>query len=306
VNHLDLFTGIGGFSLAAYEVWGDEHAIVSFCEIDRRCREFLSRTWPGVPCWDDIKTLDATKWIGTVDLLSAGVPCQPASRAGKQKGEEDDRWLWPEALRIVEECKPTWVLFENPPGVQDVGLDGILAELEGKGYEIGILDIPACAVDAPHIRSRLWIVGYSESSTRRVLQQHERSGKSDIDARGSTEGGVADTRYQQSRWTTESERCKSSGTFRAPSRLCWDSHLWLPCADGKVRRAPDDTLGLAHGLPMELLEALGTEGRQTPEDCEPSRSLLGALGNSIVPQVAVEIMMAIKAAMSTGIKDGHD
>jgi site-specific DNA-cytosine methylase len=379
--HLDLFTGIGGFSLAAREVWGDEHTIISFCEVDRRCRDFLSRAWPGVPCHKDIKTLDARKWLGRVDLLSAGVPCQPASRAGKQKGKEDDRWLWDETLRVVEECKPTWLLFENPPGIQDVGLDGILAELEGKGYEIGILDIPACAVDAPHIRSRLWIVGYSSHvgpegqrwdretgiaepsendmahcsengrrawsqrnmecdkllSAKPSLWEREGNTKSDMAHRvmpglegSKSESGddesqqpasersadeyVADASgtgsdYTANQTPTEQDRFGAYGgvylgSYRFQGQ--WDNCSWLPCADGKVRRAPDDSIGMAYGLPVELSEALGTEGRQTPEDCEPTRSLLGALGNSIVWQVAVKIMMAIKAAMSTGIKDGHD
>jgi DNA (cytosine-5)-methyltransferase 1 len=279
MRHLDLFTGIAGFSLAAREVWGDEHTIISFCEIDRRCREFLARAWPGIPCHDDIKTLDATQWLGAVDLCCAGIPCQPASRAGKQKGSGDERWLWPEALRIIEECKPTWLLLENPPGIQDVGLDGILAALEGQGYEIGILDIPACAVGSPQLRHRLWILGFSMS----IGSARNNGRRSREESEDRCEGNLAHSGMSGCEISTsqpgdagQEQQAIERGVLRGNSPSQWGSSIWLSCADGKVRRAPDDSICLVDGL---------------------HRSILGALGNSIVPQVAVEIMRAIKTAM---------
>ena len=315
---LDLFSGIGGFALAEFWVWGGDFEIISFCEIDKRCRNFLSKVWPGVPIHDDIKTLNATKWLGTVDLLVGGPPCQPASRAGKQRGKEDDCWLWPEALRVLEECQPTWCLFENPPGIEDVGLDGILDEMERLGYEVAPpFDIPACSVDSPQIRHRYWILGHSENSARRVLLQHEKQRESDFDLRGSVEGHMAhseDERHQERRmgyrqtgreneriaWSASAEiaesRLADTEVNERGARLCyrepegqwrdepanshWDSYVWVPCADGKVRRAPDYSFSLVDGL---------------------HSSILGALGNCIVPQVAAEIMKAIKQAEEPSI-----
>lgn len=112
VNHLDLFSGIGGFSLAADWVWENDHKIIGFCEIDKFCQKVLKKHWPGVPIYDDIKKLDG-KQFGTVDLLTGGFPCQPFSVAGKRKGQEDDRALWPEMFRIIQESKPHWIIGEN-------------------------------------------------------------------------------------------------------------------------------------------------------------------------------------------------
>lgn len=332
---LDLFTGLGGFTRAAHEVWGDELETVSFVEIDGRCREFLARAWPGIPIHDDIKTLDATQWRGTIDCLSAGIPCQPASRAGKQRGKEDDRWLWDEALRVCEECLPTWCLLENPPGIGDVGLDGILTHLEGIGYETQTIDIPACAVNSPQLRHRYWIICYrnevgladvrgsgregsvTEPGTHGLCAEHSQSHmayaslrgqRTDRSAQGSA--GYADQRGEDCELVYAEKLPIGTGLCQEKpgwfwwGRSCnanaWSSSVWMPCAYGKVRRAPDDSQCMAHGLPVELSEALGEEGRQTPEDCEPHRSILAALGNSIVPQVAVEIFKAIKQAHERG------
>jgi site-specific DNA-cytosine methylase len=160
-THLDLFSGIGGFAIAAQEAG---FQTVAFCEADERCRAFLERRW-GRKVHPDVRTLDGKLYRG-VSLLTGGPPCQPASRAGKQGGAGDDRWLWPEALRVLEEALPDCVVFENPPGIGDVGLDGILSKMGGLGYEVQVFDIPACAVDSPQLRHRLWIVGFLADSRR--------------------------------------------------------------------------------------------------------------------------------------------
>ena len=154
-THLDIFSGIGGFAIAAQ--WAG-FKTVAFCEKDVRCRRFLERTW-NLTCHDDIRTMPAIRYRG-VSLLTGGPPCQPASRAGNQGGEGDDRWLWPEALRVLEEAKPDAVVFENPLGILDVGIDGILSEMGRIGYEVQPFDIPACGVDSPQLRHRIWIVGF--------------------------------------------------------------------------------------------------------------------------------------------------
>lgn len=272
-THIDLFSGIGGFAFAA------RHCgirTVAFCESDPRCQAFLAAAWPGIPCWSDARTFDGERWRGAW-LLTAGVPCQPASRAGKQRGAADDRWLWPEAIRVLAEVRPTWALFENPPGIGDVGLAGILAAVEGLDCEVRVFGIPACAVGAPHRRERYWIVAHHIGAGRQ--KRGMRPGIPEATGCGD-EGQAVDMggegRVEDSAWDAD-------GGIRSQPRSngerigWWSSYIWLPCADGKVRRAPDDSFGLVDGL---------------------HRSILGALGNSIVPQVAARIIGAMISAES--------
>ncbi|MGL4526047.1 MAG: DNA cytosine methyltransferase, partial [Aestuariivirga sp.] len=180
-----LFTGIGGFDL------GLERAGMSIewqVERDEWCRNRLGELWPTVPCHYDIRSID-WRFIPRVDLVCGGFPCQPFSVAGRRRGTEDDRYLWPEVVRCLETVRPTWFLGENVPGfasmaqfIDEPPVDaegaalgeigdvyhrmgrGIaneaLATLEGLGYQVIPFAIPACAVDARHIRERIWIVSY--------------------------------------------------------------------------------------------------------------------------------------------------
>ena len=308
-GHIDVFTGMAGFTLACH--WADIQTEV-MCENDKRCRQFLERTWPGIPIVPDVRGFDGTEWRGQF-LLTAGVPCQPASRAGKQRGKEDDRWLWDETLRVVSEARPDWCLFENPPGIDDVGLGGILADLEAQGYEVAPpLIIPACAVNSPQLRARYWIVAYNNKQS--IKKDTDREGKSKQTDWGTlwninpsigqgnvalpiggrqeraeqqpagysqhNKGDMADTSRAECLQGRNDKPGNKEGAHTKPTRnppyqAQWDNSLWLPCADGKVRRAPDDTFGVVDGL---------------------HRSLLAGLGNSIVPQVAYEIIRAIKEA----------
>jgi DNA (cytosine-5)-methyltransferase 1 len=157
MNVLDLFSGIGGFSL------GLERAgmrTVAFCERDEYCRAVLRKHWPDVPCFDDIHAIDADGLarLGRIDLVCGGFPCQPFSVAGKQKGKADDRHLWPEMRRVIALARPAWVVGENVTGLIALALDDVLADLEGLGYAARTFVIPACAVDAPHRRDRVWII----------------------------------------------------------------------------------------------------------------------------------------------------
>ena len=160
---LDLFSGIGGFSLAASWVWGDELDIVGFVEIEKFCQKILKKHWPDVPMHEDIRNVKGDEFE-SVDLITGGFPCQPFSQAGKRRGKEDDRYLWPEMLRVISEVKPRWVLGENVAGVVRMELDTVLSDLEAEGYEAEAVVIPACGVDAPHRRYRVWIVAYSKST----------------------------------------------------------------------------------------------------------------------------------------------
>lgn len=183
-THIDLFSGIGGFALAAK--WNGLET-VCFCEIDPECRTFLERTWPGIPVHEDVKIFPASDYRGAF-LLTAGVPCQPVSCAGKRRGAEDDRWLWPEAIRIVSEAWPYWVIFENPPGIRTLGLDGILSEMETLGYAPVVLDIPACAVGSTQERRRIYLVAnsdgnrYSRRKMRKNLFEEKKSSGNPIES----------------------------------------------------------------------------------------------------------------------------
>lgn len=156
---LDLFSGIGGFSLGL-ERAGME--TVAFCEFDPHARAILGKHWPDVPIHDDIRTLDATAYRGSIDIICGGFPCQPYSRSGKQLGANDGRDLWPQMLRIIRECRPRWVIGENSSNVLNMVFGQIKTDLEAIGYEVGEpLCIPAGAVNADHRRERAWICAHA-------------------------------------------------------------------------------------------------------------------------------------------------
>lgn len=156
---LDLFSGIGGFSLGLERSGGFE--TVAFCEIEPFPRRVLAKHWPNVPIFEDVRKLKGHD-IGPVDVICGGYPCQPFSTAGKRQGQADDRHLWPEFRRLVAELRPTWVIGENVAGHISMGLDDVLADLEAEGYAARTFVIPACAVGASHRRDRVWTVAHTE------------------------------------------------------------------------------------------------------------------------------------------------
>jgi len=161
---LDLFSGIGGFSL------GLERAgmhTAAFCEIDPFCQKILAAHWHNTPLYDDIKSLSKERLendgIKQIDLICGGFPCQPFSVAGKKKGGDDSRDLWPEMFRIIQEIKPRWVIGENVANFVNMELERTCLDLEAEGYEVQPFIIPACAVQAPHRRDRVWIIAHAQS-----------------------------------------------------------------------------------------------------------------------------------------------
>ncbi len=141
---LDLFSGIGGISLGL-ERAGFE--TVGFCEIDPFCRLVLEKHWPDVPIWGDIRELSAESIPDGIDVIAGGFPCQPHSVAGKRKGRQDDRHLWPEFARLVRGIRPTWVLAENVPGIRTTAADEVIGDLEAEGYTVWPLVVGADEAD---------------------------------------------------------------------------------------------------------------------------------------------------------------
>lgn len=158
-----LFSGIGGLDL------GLERAGMSCiwqCEIDSFCRKVLAKHWPGVKCYEDVRKIDET--APAIDLLCGGFPCQPHSVAGKRKGADDERNLWPECIRLVRLLRPRWCLFENVPGLLTTMFGPVCDELRGASYEVWPLVLGADDVRAPHRRKRVWIMAHANGCGRRA------------------------------------------------------------------------------------------------------------------------------------------
>ena len=164
MTHGSLFSGIGGFDLAAEWMGWDN---VFHCEINPFCQTVLKHYWPNAKSYENIKEFDGTIYRGTIDIISGGFPCQPFSLAGKRRGTDDNRYLWPEMLRVIREVKPRWVVGENVYGLVnwDGGLvfEQVCLDLENEGYQVQPVILPACSLNADHKRERIWFVAYSNN-----------------------------------------------------------------------------------------------------------------------------------------------
>jgi len=280
MRHLDLFSGIGGFALAASRVWPN-HEVISFCDIEPFAQKVLKKHWPDVPCHDDIKTMKGSDYAN-IDLLTGGFPCQPFSTAGQRRGSEDDRHLWPEMLRVIREAKPRWIVGENVRGLTNWN-DGlvfqeVLSDLEAEGYSTQSFLIPACAVDAPHRRDRVWIVAYTKE--RRLqggikakrMHQKEDGEQSSESTRSGARGrqNVADTEHRNGEKSKLRPRIASETSGETSDRYS-DG-----CPTGSGGWLPEPNVGrVANGIPNRV-------------------DRLKGLGNAIVPQVAEMIFRAIR------------
>ncbi len=171
IRILDICSGIGGFSLGLESTGGFD--TVAFCEFDDFCCKVLNKHWPDVPIYKDLKEIgnEPERIIQDFDLICGGIPCQPFSVAGKKKGKEDDRHLWPYMYEIIKHKKPSWVIVENVGGFVNVALDDVCLDLEAQGYATQSFIIPACSVEAPHRRDRIWILGKNLENPGRALRQ---------------------------------------------------------------------------------------------------------------------------------------
>ena len=193
MRHGSLFYGIGGFDLAA-EWMGWEN--VFHCEWNPFGQKILHYYWPQAKQYHDITQTDFTIHRGGIDILTGGFPCQPYSMAGKRKGKEDERHLWPEMLRAIREIAPRYIVGENVLGLVnwDGGLvfDEVQADLESAGYEVATVVIPAAAVNAPHGRDRVWFVAENTMHSGCLQREFNEEG--------------ADIRKQRNTCTGDSER----------------------------------------------------------------------------------------------------
>jgi DNA (cytosine-5)-methyltransferase 1 len=255
-THLDIFSGIAGWGLAAQ--WSGFRTL-GFVEIERYAQRVLAKHFPGVPIHSDIFDFDGTNFRG-VDLITGSPPCQPYSVAGKRRGSADDRALWPEMFRVIGEARPTWTVIEEVAGFISMELDNVLSDLEGIGYATRSFVIPACAVDARHRRDRLWIVAKS-------ISKRGRSGNSEWEY-----AGDAGQRYKDSR--------NHEGGVAT----------WLPepAVRGVAHRLPE---GL-HGYWQYPDEWEGVP--RVSKGVKDRVSRLKALGNSIQSQVAYELLREIR------------
>ena len=193
IKILDVCSGIGGFSLGLEATGGFD--TVAFCEYDEFCRKVLNKHWPEVPIYKDLKEIgnEPTRLIQEFDLICGGIPCQPFSLAGKQKGKEDDRHLWPYMYEIIKHKKPTWVIVENVGGFVNVALDDVCLNLETEGYATQSFIIPACGVSAPHRRERIWIIG------RRFVADTKSNIEDGLSRESESEHDQGDTRLESER-----------------------------------------------------------------------------------------------------------
>ena len=239
---LDLFSGIGGFSLGLERAGA--FRTVAFCERDEFCQAVLRKHWPGTPIYDDVRTIDADR-LGRIDLICGGWPCQPWSVAGQQRGAEDDRDLWPEMQRIVEAVQSRWIIGENVRGFvnEPMGLERSLSDLESIGYQAAPFIIPACAVDAPHRRDRVWIIAnaaqlqrngsgeYSKQSERQVSEFRGRCGEISV-------ADVGRTATECRRWLAEPDVCRvAHGVPRRVDRLRSLGNAVVPQVVERIGRA---------------------------------------------------------------------
>lgn len=316
LTHASLFSGIGGFDLAAE--WAGFHNLFH-CEINEFSKQVLKYHFPESVSYEDITKTDFREWRGKVTVLSGGFPCQPFSVSGQRKGSEDDRYLWHEMLRAIDEIRPDWVIGENVAGLlsmvqsdckirmenqtslfedsqEGVGIieseyiiESICKDLEQIGYSIQPVIIPACAVGAPHRRDRIWfIASNSECSRRREIYNKNKSQKPSRNGPSCIGGQriAPDTKIQQSKRSkskqskySEKEQGKSGRSISG--KYCEDKSTWCNFPTESPVYPRND--GFSYRL----------AGRSISEP-KWREEAVKACGNAIVPQVAYEFFKNIK------------
>ena len=300
---ISLFAGIEGFGLAAHKVGWE---VVASVEWEQFPQLVIKKNFPNTEIHGDIKQFDGRKYRGTIDIVCGGFPCQPYSLAGKRKGKDDDRHLWPQMLRVIREVQPTWVIGENVPGLvnwsEGVVFEEVQSDLEVEGYEVQSFILPAAGVGAPHRRDRVWIVAYSDRyggsrienekySTERRQQALCRAWQRDGD--GVTSNPRSPGQQKQNIPKEPTKQGFNTGGNNAPGSDWQNFPTQPPVCNG------DD------GIPSELVRYILRNGGDcyTEEEAEKEAKRIiskvraegiKAGGNAIVHQVALQIFKAIE------------
>lgn len=288
LKHGSLFSGIGGFDLAA-EWMGWEN--VFHCECNEFGQRILKYYWPKAITYGDITKTDFTIHRGKIDILTGGFPCQPYSVAGKRKGKEDERHLWPEMLRAIREIAPTYIVGENVGGIVSwnggLVFEEVQTDLEAEGYEVQPVILPACAVGGWHRRDRVWFIAHaidSTNSTNRRPKRKKESISKEHRPTGCTREfvGTDNTLYTDNR-SERAKRCE-------PKQI--------PKLKGIQRSENGRIYANIEGRPDLSTPVLCRSYDGIPRGVDR----VTAYGNAIVPQVAFEIF---KALMETETKEGQ-
>ena len=317
MSHVDLCSGIGGFALG-FE-WAGLSKPVLFCDIEPWSRKVLAKHWPYVPIAEDVKELasDPTRLVPDCDILTAGYPCQPFSVAGNQRGTEDDRHIWPEIFKIIQAKRPTWIVCENVSGHISLGLNQVLSDLEDQaGYAVQTFCVGAVSVNAPHRRQRIFIIANTDNtrqsaSSRRgkncgnksrhnARRLRQNVGNAGCVTKRQSRGGLSEERLNsgaQGQWSVEGHRLAdtsedvadtdnegSQGRLSGRQSTEWQGKHGHARCSGTAHRQPakdwwavEPAMGrVAHGIPGRV-------------------DRLKGLGNAIVPQIAMQIGLTIKA-----------
>lgn len=285
MNHVDLFSGIGGFALAAK--WAG-FTTTQFVEIDSFCQKVLTKNFPDIPIHDDIKTFTTS---AKIDLLTGGFPCQPFSVAGKRKGKSDDRYMWPEMLRVICSASPTYVLIENVTGIISIALDDILLDLERERYATRIFVLPASAAQAPHKRERVWIIAnrhgkrcdmWCDTWEKRFSQENINRNVQAIQSEWEKLKPQSWKNFNAQNWLANTDSIAGEQTNSKTKPIKKTGNAWMGYS-GQNRSTTSESHwqenqppipGMDDGLPFRL-----------------DRNK--ALGNAIVPQIAYPILKII-------------
>lgn len=282
MTHGSSFSGIGGFDLAAEWVgWQN----LFNCEIDPFCQTILKHHFPDAEQFTDIRTADFARYKGRIDVFTGGFPCQSFSVAGKRKGTEDDRYLWPEMLGVIRVVRPRWVVGENVYGIvswsDGLVFEQVCADLEAEGYEVQPYVLPACGVGAPHQRYRTWFVAHRADAGIEDVRER----KDEILSGGAS----ADTDGHRFRlWKGKQI---AIGGSESPTHLSDEIPGWQDFPTQSPVRRGDD--GLSDWLDFDAV----FEGIPTPRRAKAynrwREHAIKAYGNAVVPQVVLQIFETI-------------
>ena len=283
MTHGSLFSGIGGFDLAAeWMGWKNKF----HCEWNPFGQKVLKYYWPEAELFEDITKSDFKKYANKIDILTGGFPCQPYSTAGKRLGKNDERHLWPHMLRAIQEIKPRWIVGENVRGLinwnEGLVFHEVQTDLENEGYKVQPFLIPAASVGAPHRRDRVWFVAYSDN----------KRGSSGL-------GQVQEKNGEISKWNNDAESCNSDNKFIANSEFI---RLESKMANSKLERqirfkfSPKwdewNKISIESGL-CDRNDGISTE-LDSIAFSKWRKETVKAAGNAIVPQVVHQIFKAIQ------------